>query len=105
MNWNIWTPVFTALAAAAVLIVKALASKVVARINSVPDEKQRRQYNKEEHAELLSEIKRLASLQEENIQLRGDGEAKDKRIASLESKNERLTVALAQRETDKKRKD
>ena len=39
----------------------------------------------------------LAVLLEENARLRADGAAKDKRIAALENKNERLSIALAEK--------
>ena len=57
MNWETWGPVFTALALVLPPIIQTAAKKLMARINNIPDEKQRRQATAEEH---VLEMKELA---------------------------------------------
>jgi len=97
--------IIAAISAAVVAIIGALAPTLPIILKILGEARERKAVTKRDHEEMMKELKKLTSMQEENAQLRADCEAKDKRIVSLENKNERLTVALAQREPDKKKKD
>jgi len=56
MNWAIWGPAFTALALIVPPLIQAAGKKLLARINSIPDERQRRQATADEHALEMQEL-------------------------------------------------
>jgi len=62
MKWEIWGPVFAPSLPILTLLLQAIGKKLLARINNIPDEKQRRQATAEEHA---AEMERLALMQEQ----------------------------------------
>ena len=85
-------------------IIKQLASAAKTRAEAKKiSEESHRETHKLLHEQLAAEQETARTATALSLALQAENEELRKRNAALENKNERLTVALAQRDTDKKK--